>query len=76
MSEIETQSLVRIDITADTLVAAKLATEGICGLWLASPSPPRPVPGEGVRVTIHADISGRPEDGGFALPTCPHLGNG
>ncbi|MGW8955851.1 hypothetical protein [Streptomyces sp. NPDC055709] len=73
MSNNESQSLIRIEITADTLAAAEQAADGICRLWLSSASTPRPVPGEGFSVTIHANINSRPEDAGFAIPTCPHL---
>lgn len=75
MSNIESQGLINIEITAKTLAAAELAAESIGRLWLSSASTPRPIPGNGVHVTIHADMSSRPESGGSAIPTCPHLGD-
>ncbi|MFE5482938.1 hypothetical protein [Streptomyces sp. NPDC056527] len=59
------RGLVKIEITADDREAAKTAAERIVGLWLASSISTRPIPGQGFRAVIHADIDRTPAEGGL-----------
>ncbi|MFD4318975.1 hypothetical protein [Streptomyces sp. NPDC058548] len=58
-------SLVRIEITADDRDAAKAAADRILSLWLASSIPPKPIPGQGFRAVVLADIDHSPAEGGL-----------
>ncbi|MFE3323408.1 hypothetical protein [Streptomyces sp. NPDC059176] len=73
---LEPPGLVRIDITASTVEAAKLAVEQIRRLWLVSPAPPSHAPRAGACISVHADVYSDPEDDGYPFPTCPHLTDG
>ncbi|MFD8833170.1 hypothetical protein ACFVZ1_23700 [Bacillus subtilis] len=73
MEDDTSDGLIRIDITASSMDAVKLVVEQLSSLWLVSASSPRPWPGEGIRVTVHADVHRLPHEGGYLFPTCPHI---
>ncbi|WP_420711616.1 DUF6207 family protein [Streptomyces sp. NRRL F-5193] len=54
--------LVRIEITAEDRRTAEAAAARISELWLSSTIPTRPVPGQGFRAVVHADLDRSPDE--------------
>ncbi|MEU3322060.1 DUF6207 family protein [Streptomyces sp. NPDC006785] len=54
-----------IEINAADRHTVEVAVEQIAGLWLSSTTPVRPVPGQGFRARVHADLTRSPGEGGI-----------